>query len=121
MRRSRGYVAASRGMIYSFFAQTLSAPREALAAAVCDGSLQAILEEAIAGASASHRIYDWRATRALTFSGSRAECLELLEVEYTRLFGIAIVCPHYEADYVSKDPFRMVLLLSDVTRFYTTF
>src|SRR5262245_52117534 len=121
MRRSRGYVAASRGMIYSFFAQSLSAPREALALALCDGSLQAILQEAIAGAPAPHRIYDWRMTRMLKFSNGPAECLEALQVDYTRLFGIAVVCPHYEADYVSRDPFRMVHLLSDLTRFYTTF
>jgi TorA maturation chaperone TorD len=107
--------------VYSFFAQALSPPTDALVSSVCDGSLRLTMDEALRGSPSKHRVVvDARLTSALV-AGSPSAAREALLAEYTRLCGGALVCPHYEGDLVGGDSFRAVHVISDVAAFYAAF
>ena len=120
--KSKGRVAGCRAILYSFFAQALSSPSDALVRGICDGSLGLTVAAAFDGAPLPHRrMIDASQTVALASRDSERATRDRLLVEYTRLYGAALMCPHYEADHVGGDPFRAVHIISEIAAFYATF
>jgi DMSO reductase family type II enzyme chaperone len=114
--------AAARAIVYSFLAQMLAVPGEALAGALGDGSLRRTVAAALAGASGRARqAIDANSVEALIASGPVATVQATLLQEYTRLFGTDVLLPHYEGDYVGSQSFRALHAMADVAGFYTTF
>jgi DMSO reductase family type II enzyme chaperone len=121
-RPHKGQRANCRAILYSFFAQALSLPSPELIRGQCDGSLRAAIDDAVRGAPAAHRALLERAAIAdLARSDGEPAARDALLVEYTRLWGSDLVCPHYETDYVRGDSFRAVHVIADVAAFYSTF
>jgi putative dimethyl sulfoxide reductase chaperone len=104
-------------MLYAILAQGLSTPTEALCQALQDGVFWATLQYALEGAPALHR----RQFGSGLVVPPAKTTLDALLVEYTRLFGTDLICPHYEADYLAGGSFRLAHLLADVTGFYAAF
>jgi DMSO reductase family type II enzyme chaperone len=104
-------------MLYAILVQGLSTPTDALCRALQDDTFGAMLQHALGGAPRNHRR---RFAHDLTASAAGNTMDELL-VEYTRLFGTDLVCPHYEADYVAAGSFRLAQVLADVTGLYAAF
>jgi DMSO reductase family type II enzyme chaperone len=117
-KESAGSVAQHRAMLYAILAQALSTPTEALCEALQDGGFWALLQHALDGAPAAHRRH---LDPGLAEPPPPPITLEELLVEYTRLFGTDLICPHYEADYVAGDSFRVSHVLADVSALYATF
>lgn len=121
-RPQKGQRANCRAILYSFFAQALSLPSPELVRRQCDGSLPVAIDDVIRGAPAGHRALLGRTLIAdLARSDGESAAHEALLVEYTRLWGTDLVCPHYETDYVRGDSFRAVHVIADVAAFYSTF
>src|SRR6185369_4970308 len=116
----RGRRPRSRALVYSFLAQGLAPPGDGFFRAVADGSLRAILDEALRGLPPDHRRACVQPLGA-ALSAAEASAPDQLLIEYTRLFGNAVLCPHYEADHVSGDAFPAVHVLAAVAGFYEAF
>lgn len=118
----KGHRANCRAILYSFFAQALSPPGEALVRDLCDGSLRSTVEAAVRGAPVMHRaMLDQAVLADLTAPCGERVMFDALLVEYTRLWGIDIICPHYETDYLDGASFRAVHTIADVAAFYSAF
>jgi DMSO reductase family type II enzyme chaperone len=115
---SAGSVAQHRATLYAILAQALSTPTEALSGALQDGVFWSVLRHALDGAPAAHRQH---LDPGLAEAPPPTTTLEALLVEYTRLFGTDLICPHYEADYVAGGSFRLSHVLADVTALYAAF
>lgn len=105
----KGFRANCRATLYSFFAQVLSPPNDALVSDLCDGSLRKTVARAVLGAPKPHRdLLDKTLLADLACACGEAAARNLLLVEYTRLWGTDLICPHYETDYIYGDSFRSV-------------
>jgi TorA maturation chaperone TorD len=98
--------------------QGLSTPTEALCRALGDDTFGTVLQHAFGGAPRTHRR---QFDKDLAAAAAGKVAMDGLLVEYTRLFGTDLVCPHYEADYVAAGSFRLAQVLADVTGFYAAF
>jgi TorA maturation chaperone TorD len=119
---TKGRRARARATLYAVLARALSCPDGVLCAAVAEGALQEVVEEAVAALPRGHwRLGLPRLGVEHEFASDQRSLRDLLLIEYTRLFGTDLLCPHYEADYVGADSFKLVPLIGKVTAFYTTF
>lgn len=116
----RGRRARGRALIYSYFAQALAPPNSGLFEEAADGSLLRVLEAGLAALPLAHRELCSQPVasvcRALADEAAGSDAA--LDVEYARLFGNGVVCPHYEAAYVSSDPFRDVHVVAKIAGLY---
>jgi DMSO reductase family type II enzyme chaperone len=106
-------------MLYSILVQGLSQPTEALCLALADDMFWAMLRHALSGVPKGYRR---RFDPTLMAAPSCETGMQgFLLVEYTRLFGSELICPHYEGDYVAGGSFRLAHVLADISAMYAAF
>ena len=118
--RGKGQVARCRAALYSFLAQALVPPGEELHLGLKEGLVRLGMAEALRGMTPLHRRHLEPLVERVPM-GEEAPSWDALRTEYTRLFATDLLCPHYEADYVIPDPFRVVHVIAELVSFYNTF
>lgn len=119
--RGKGHVGRSRASVYSLLAKALSGPDETLFAAVEDGSFHALLSLVSGRLRRTHSRTAEQSAHLARSLGSSTSPRSGLVAEYTRLLVTDLVCPHYEADYVSSHVFMTSQSIANVAGFYAAF
>ncbi len=115
----RGHRARCRAIMYSFLAQALSAPAPSLCRAIENGALGPVLLRALEGTPARYRRKVALACLDKIAGATGKQPTAALEAEYTRLFALNVLCPQYEADYISTGAENAVHTIAKVARFYS--